>query len=384
MKYFLIAGEASGDLHAAHLMRALLERDPSAQFQYYGGDHMAAVGGDLLCHYRYLAYMGFIPVLLHARTILRGLKRCKQEIAQWRPDVVILVDYPGFNLKVARYVTREQICPVHYYISPKIWAWKEHRIRAIRRDITRLFTILPFETSYFLRRHNYPVTYVGNPSHEEVAAYLRSHPTPTRDEKLIALLPGSRRQEIRGNLSIMLHAAAPYIAMGYKVSIAVAPAVERQLYDDIIRRTPIHPSRISLTEGDTYGLLRRSHAALVTSGTATLEAALLGTPMAVCYHTGMGWLVSLLRRLFLRTPYVSLANLIGGYTIVPELIAGDMSVSSVSNNLKHLLINDQFRADQLRGFDEITRHLGSPDASHRAAQAIIEALTQESIKSSSV
>ena len=198
MRYFLIAGETSGDLHAAHLMQALLREDPQAEFRYYGGDSMQAVGGTLLCHYRHLAYMGFIPVMLHLRTILRGIVNCKRQIAEWRPDVVILVDYPGFNLKIARYVRKQALCPVYYYISPKIWAWKERRIRALRRDVDRLYSILPFEVAYFREKHNYEVTYVGNPTVDEVAAYKKQHGAISASpaETLVALLPGSRRQEI--------------------------------------------------------------------------------------------------------------------------------------------------------------------------------------------
>ena len=204
MKFFIIAGEASGDLHAAHLMRAIKQQCPGAEFRYYGGEQMQAEGGTLLCHYRQLAYMGFVQVALHLRTILRGMARCKREIEAWQPDALILVDYPGFNLKMARYVKQRAICPVFYYISPKIWAWKEHRINAIRRDVDRLFSILPFEVDFFERKHHYPISYVGNPTVDEVSAYCHTHGTPVPDGRTIALLPGSRRQEITDNLSRML------------------------------------------------------------------------------------------------------------------------------------------------------------------------------------
>ncbi len=380
MKFFLIAGEASGDLHASRLMRALAEecaaRGEKAEFRCYGGDKMRAEGGELLCHYESLAYMGFIPVLLHLRTILGGLSACKRQIAEWRPDAVILVDYPGFNLKIARFVRESRLCPVFYYISPKIWAWKEHRIRAIRRDVTRLFSILPFEPAYFSSRHGYDVSYVGNPTVDEISAWQARHGKPSPDGQTIALLPGSRRQEIKDNLSRMLLAATPVVEEGgYRLTVAAAPSVPRAFYAGVIRRAGFDPDRVELAEVRTYEILSRSVAALVTSGTATLETALFDVPQVVCYYVSCGPAVSLLRRLFLRVPFISLVNLVCGREVVPELVAGGMSVKSVRRSLLSILPGGDARAAQLAGYDEMRRQLGEPGAPVRAARGILQALS---------
>jgi lipid-A-disaccharide synthase len=377
MKFFLIAGEASGDLHASRLMRSLAAecaaRGEEAEFRYYGGDKMRAEGGELLCHYSSLAYMGFVPVLLHLRTILRGLAECKHQIAEWRPHAVILVDYPGFNLKIARFVHAQGICPVCYYISPKIWAWKERRIRAIRRDVTRLFAILPFESEYFLKKHRYAVTYVGNPTADEIFAWQKNHGTPRHDGRTIALLPGSRRQEIKDNLSRILRAASPLAADGrYRLAVAAAPSIPRSFYESIIRRVGVDPAWVELVEGRTYETLSRSVAALVTSGTATLETALFGVPQVVCYYTTLGSLVSLLRRLFLRVPYISLVNLVCSRCVVPELVAGEMSVDNARRHLLSILPGGVAREAQLAGYGEMRRILGGAGAPARAAQGIME------------
>ncbi len=233
MKYFLIAGEASGDLHAADVMRALQRKDPDAEFRFIGGDLMCAVGGQLLYHYRRLAYMGIIAVVLHLPAILKGLRRCKKEIKDWRPDCVILIDYPGFNMKMAKYVHRQNICPVYYYIAPKIWAWKEYRIKSIRRYVDRLFSILPFEVEFFEQKHHYPISYVGNPSVEEVVRFKSSYKITFADfseqhgleknRKIIALLAGSRASEIERNLIKMIRAARPLLQKTYQLVIACAP-----------------------------------------------------------------------------------------------------------------------------------------------------------------
>ena len=379
MKYFLIAGEASGDLHAAHLMKALLAIDPTASFRYYGGDCMQAVGGTLLCHYRHLAYMGFVQVALHLPTILRGMRRCKAEIARWRPDAVILVDYPGFNLNIAKYVSRQALCPVYYYISPKIWAWKEHRIHAIRRCVDRLFSILPFEVDFFEKKHHYPISYVGNPTMDEVSAYLSEHGQPRPDGHTIALLPGSRRQEITDNLSRMLQAVKPLCVKGgaespWQIRIAVAPAMPRELYTGIVQRAGMPARSVQLVEGQTYGLLHRATAALVTSGTATLETALFRVPQVVCYFMRCGWLVSRIRPYFLQVPFISLVNLIVGREVVPELVAGDMTATEVRRRLLHILPGAPGRAAMLQGYDELAAKLGQPGAPRRAAAEIVQLL----------
>ena len=379
MKYFLIAGEASGDLHAAHLMKALLAIDPSASFRYYGGDCMQAVGGTLLCHYRHLAYMGFVQVALHLPTILRGLRRCKAEIDSWRPDAVILVDYPGFNLKIAKYVSRQALCPVYYYISPKIWAWKEHRIHAIRRYVDRLFSILPFEVDFFEKKHHYPISYVGNPTMDEVSAYLSEHGQPRPDGHTIALLPGSRRQEITDNLSRMLQAVKPLCTEGggepaWHIRIAVAPSMPRDLYTAIVQRAGLPSRSVQLVEERTYDLLHHATAALVTSGTATLETALFRVPQVVCYFMRCGWLVSRIRPYFLQVPFISLVNLIVGREVVPELVAGDMTAEEVRRRLLHILPGAPGRAAMLQGYDELAGKLGQPGAPRRAAAEITQLL----------
>lgn len=379
MKYFLIAGEASGDLHAAHLMKALLAIDPSASFRYYGGDCMQAVGGTLLCHYRHLAYMGFVQVALHLPTILRGLRWCKAEIDSWRPDAVILVDYPGFNLKIAKYVSRQALCPVYYYISPKIWAWKEHRIHAIRRYVDRLFSILPFEVDFFEKKHHYPISYVGNPTMDEVSAYLSEHGQPRPDGHTIALLPGSRRQEITDNLSRMLQAVKPLCTEGggepaWHIRIAVAPSMPRDLYTAIVQRAGLPARSVQLVEERTYDLLHHATAALVTSGTATLETALFRVPQVVCYFMRCGWLVSRIRPYFLKVPFISLVNLIVGREVVPELVAGDMTAEEVRRRLLHILPGAPGRAAMLQGYDELAGKLGQPGAPRRAAAEITQLL----------
>ena len=372
MKYFLIVGEASGDLHAAHLMKALQAEDPEAEFQFYGGDEMQAVGGKLLCHYRELAYMGFIQVALHLRTILRGMRDCKKQMATWKPDAVILVDYPGFNLKMAKFVKEQAICPVFYYISPKIWAWKEHRINDIRRHVDRLFSILPFEVDFFEQKHHYPISYVGNPTMDEVVAYTRQHGTPCSDDQTIALLPGSRSQEIKDNLSRMLQAAAPLT--DYRLVIAVAPSMPRSLYEGLIAESGISPDRVSLLQGRTYELLSHAAAALVTSGTATLETALFRVPQVVCYFIRCGWFISRVRPYFLKVPFISLVNLIAGREVVPELVADGMNVKQVRQCLTDILPGGAKRQAQLDGYDEVAQRLGKAGAPAHAAHEMVEFL----------
>lgn len=289
MKYFLIAGEASGDLHASNLMAALKEKDPEADFRFFGGDLMQAVGGTLVKHYKEMAFMGFIPVLLNLRTILNNMKTCQEDIRKYQPDVVILIDYPGFNLKIAKFVKTVLHLPVYYYISPKIWAWKQYRIKDFRRYVDRMFCILPFETEFF-RKLDYSVDYVGNPSVDSVAqnkekqanrpdTFMADERLP--DKPILALLAGSRRQEIKDNLPTMLEVAAAY--PDYQPVIAGAPGLEPEYYKQYIGN---HPAKIVF--GKTYDLLQHSRAALVTSGTATLETSLFRVPQVVCYYVVAG------------------------------------------------------------------------------------------------
>lgn len=376
MKYFLIAGEASGDLHASNLMAALKRRDSEAQFRYFGGDLMAQQGGTLLKHYREMAFMGFIPVLMNLRTILGNMRRCEEEIRTYRPDVVILVDYPGFNLKIARYVKTTLDIPVYYYISPKIWAWKQYRIKSIRRYVDRMFCILPFETDFY-RKMNYAVDYVGNPSVDSVSAYL-SKPVETgfrRQEKLderpiLAILAGSRRQEIRDNLPMMLRLAARY--PDFQPVIAGAPGIEPEYYRQYLGNTDA-----TILFGKTYEILRNSYAALVTSGTATLETALFRVPQVVCYYVAAGRLASYVFRHFFHIRYISLVNLIGGREIVQELFGARFTEQEIDAELRRILLDTNYRQTMLNGYDEVIARLGKPGAAEKAAEGILNALRKQ-------
>ena len=377
MRYYLIAGEASGDLHASHLMAALREQDADAEFRFYGGEMMQQVGGTLVQHYRDLAYMGFLPVMMHLPTILRGMKRCKADILEWKPDVLILVDYPGFNLQVARYVKSHSEIPIFYYISPKIWAWKEYRIRNIRRDVDHLFSILPFEVDFFEGKHHYPIHYVGNPTVDEVDAYLQAHEADAAafradngldDRPVIALLPGSRRQEIRGNLSRMVQAAEPFLQQ-YQLVLAAAPG-----FDDAYYQEWMGEAQVKVLRNQTYRILQHSTAALVTSGTATLETALFRVPQVVCYYAKAGRLVSLGKRLILKIPYISLVNLIAGKEIVPELLAEKMNVENLRLHLSSILPSGSARQLQLDGYEAMAQRLGAPGAARRAAKGMVSLL----------
>ena len=377
MRYYLIAGEASGDLHASHLMAALREQDADAEFRFYGGEMMQQVGGTLVQHYRDLAYMGFLPVMMHLPTILRGMKRCKADILEWKPDVLILVDYPGFNLQVARYVKSHSEIPIFYYISPKIWAWKEYRIRNIRRDIDHLFSILPFEVDFFEGKHHYPIHYVGNPTVDEVDAYLQAHEADAAafradngldDRPVIALLPGSRRQEIRGNLSRMVQAVEPFLQQ-YQLVLAAAPGFDDAYYQEWMGET-----EVKVLRNQTYRILQHSTAALVTSGTATLETALFRVPQVVCYYAKAGRLVSLGKRLILKIPYISLVNLIAGKEIVPELLAEKMNVENLRLHLSSILPSGSARQLQLDGYEAMAQRLGAPGAARRAAKGMVSLL----------
>ena len=378
MKYYLIVGEASGDLHASNLMRALKEKDPDADFRFFGGDLMSAVGGTRVKHYKELAYMGFIPVLLHLRTIFKNMDRCKEDIVEWNPDVVILVDYPGFNLKIAEYVKKHTSIPVYYYISPKIWAWKEYRIKNIKRDVDELFSILPFEIDFF-KGHQYPIHYVGNPCVDAVDAFQKAHAESfddfikdngLSDKPIIALLAGSRKQEIKDNLPDMLEAAKPFVGE-YQLVLAGAPGIDPTYYEKYVgQEVPVQ-----IIFGQTYRLLQQAKVALVTSGTATLETALFRVPQAVCYYTPVGKLISFLRRHILKVKYISLVNLVANKEIVKELVADTMTVANVRSELNALLNDAEYRGRMLQEYDRMIKILGPAGASHQAASKMIELLS---------
>ena len=363
MKYYLIVGEASGDLHASHLMRALKDIDAEAEFRFFGGDLMTAVGGTRVRHYKELAYMGFIPVLMHLPTILRNMKMCKQDVVDWHPDCLILVDYPGFNLKIAEFVKSHTNIPVYYYISPKIWAWKEYRIKNIKRDVDQLFSILPFEVDFFEKKHHYPIHYVGNPTADEVRAFLQSSPVANK-EPIIALLAGSRKQEIKDNLPAMLQAVKPY-ENNYQIVVAGAPGIEPSYYQQFMQG-----SQADIVFGQTYALLVKSHAALVTSGTATLETCLFGVPQVVCYKIPLPAVLGFLRRHFLKVKYVSLVNLVAGREVVKELLE-DFSVANIRSELQKILSGPD-RDRMLQGYQEVKQALGDEKAPDNAARLIVD------------
>lgn len=370
MKYYLIVGEASGDLHASNLMRALQHEDPQAEFRFFGGDLMKAVGGTCVKHYRELAYMGFIPVLLHLRTIFRNMDFCKKDVEAWQPDVLILVDYPGFNLKIAEYIKRHTQIPVYYYISPKIWAWKEYRIKNIKRDVDELFSILPFEVDFF-KKHQYPIHYVGNPCVDAVDDFRKKGQETfsefvtangLEDKPIIALLAGSRRQEIKDNLTRMIEVARSFPQ--YQFVVAGAPGIEPDFYKRYI------DSSTKIVFGQTYRLLQQAEAALVTSGTATLETALFRVPQVVCYYISAGKLVSFLRRHILKVKYISLVNLIADREVVTELVADGMTVSNIKKELAKIISGGNGRSRMLSEYDRLIGILGEPGASERAAAQI--------------
>ena len=371
MRYYLIVGEASGDLHASHLMRSLQAVDPAAEFRFFGGDLMTAVGGTRVKHFKELAYMGFIPVLLHLRTIFRNMAFCKKDIVEWAPDVVILVDYPGFNLNIAKFVKSKTHIPVYYYISPKIWAWKEHRIKNIKRDVDELFSILPFEVNFFEKKHRYPIHYVGNPTADEVRGFLSTYNegfeqfckanTLQADKPILALLAGSRRQEIKDNLPAMMQVAARFPQ--YQAVLAGAPSIADEYYEGFIRG-----SQVQLVKNQTYPLLAHATAALVTSGTATLETALFNVPQVVCYKTPVPRLIRFAFNHIIKVEYISLVNLIMNKEVVSELFADRFTVDNISHCLQTLLPGGEARQEMLNNYALLQKVLGNDVAPDNAAK----------------
>lgn len=366
MRYYIIAGEASGDLHASNLMRALKEHDLQADFRCWGGDLMLAQGGEIVKHYRDLAFMGFAEVVLNLRTIVRNIKFCKQDILQHKPDVLILVDYPGFNLRIAEFAKKQGIRVV-YYISPQAWAWKESRVKTIRSVVDLMLVILPFETAFYAK-HNYTVHFVGHPLLDAIASSQTG--ATGRDSWLalngldnrpvIALLPGSRKQEILTMLPLMLKVVPEF--SNYQFVIAAAPSQELSFYQSI----PGVKS-LGIVSGQTYELLRHSHAALVTSGTATLEAALFKVPEVVCYKGNR--ISYLIARALIKIPFISLVNLIMDRAVVKELIQADLNSARIIEELK-LVTEGPGRQKMLSEFNELEQKLGGPGASQKAAALI--------------
>lgn len=377
MKYYLIVGEASGDLHASRLMRSLKKYDELAEFRFFGGDLMAAEGGTRVKHYKELAYMGFVPVLLHLGTIFSNMKRCKEDIVAWKPDVVILVDYPGFNLNIAKFLKQNTLIPVYYYISPKIWAWKEWRIKSIKRDVSEMFSILPFEVPFYEQKHKYPVHYVGNPTAQEVAefraGYHQTHEEFCRENNLdsrkpiVALLAGSRLQEIKDNLPAMIEVAERF--EDYQMVLAGAPSIEDEYYDKFLEGTPVR-----VVKNKTYQLLSHTTAALVTSGTATLETALFNVPQVVCYETPLPKLIRFAFNHVLKVDYISLVNLVANKEVVPEMFADKFTIDGIANELYKIMPGQPARERMLAEYQEVLRELGSKVAPDEAASIMVDLL----------
>lgn len=377
MKYYLIVGEASGDLHASRLMQSLMQYDPEAEFRFFGGDLMAKVGGTRVKHYRELAYMGFVPVLLHLPTIFKNMKMCKEDIMRWKPDAVILVDYPGFNLSIAKFVKKNTNIPIYYYISPKIWAWKEWRIKAIKRDVKEMFSILPFEIPFYEKKHNYKIHYVGNPTAEEVDNFRHVY-SESKDEfcqrnglsskPIIALLAGSRKQEIKDNLPSMLEAARHF--EDYQMVVAAAPSITESYY-----KKYLGDSEAKMVKTQTYELLSHATVALVTSGTATLETALLNVPQVVCYETPVPKLIRFAFKHIIKVRFISLVNLIADKEIVQELLADRFSIRNIANELYRILPGQPSRERMLADYQLVRDRLGNEVAPDNAAIIMIEKLS---------
>lgn len=381
MKYYLIVGEASGDLHASRLMQSLMQYDPEAEFRFFGGDLMAKVGGTRVKHYRELAYMGFVPVLLHLPTIFKNMKMCKEDIMRWKPDAVILVDYPGFNLSIAKFVKKNTSIPVYYYISPKIWAWKEWRIKAIKRDVKEMFSILPFEVAFYEKKHHYKIHYVGNPTAEEVDNFLHVY-SESKDEfcqrnglsskPIIAILAGSRKQEIKDNLPSMLEAARHF--EDYQMVVAAAPSITESYYKRFLEN-----SEAKMVKTQTYELLAHATVALVTSGTATLETALLNVPQVVCYETPVPKLIRFAFKHIIKVRFISLVNLIADKEIVQELLADRFSIRNIANELYRILPGQPSRERMLADYQLVRERLGNEIAPDNAARIMVEKLTNRRV-----
>lgn len=371
MKYYIIAGEASGDLHASNLMKQLKLIDAEADFRFWGGDLMQSQGGTLVKHYRDLAFMGFLEVLLNLGTILKNIKFCKKDIANYQPDAIIFVDYPGFNLRIAKWA-KQQGFKTHYYISPQIWAWKENRIHQIKRDVDAMYVILPFEKEFYEQKHNFPVHFVGHPLIDAISNRTQIHPKTFRglyglDERpIIALLPGSRKQEIKKMLSVMLSVVDDFPE--YQFVIAGAPNQDESFYRQFIKKDNVY-----LLLNKTYDLLSVSYAALVTSGTATLETALFKVPEVVCYK-GSRFSYEIAKRV-INLNYISLVNLILDKEAVTELIQTTFTKKNVKKEL-HKILGKTHREVLFQEYFELEKKLGGKGASKKTASLIYNSLTK--------
>ncbi|QZT38934.1 lipid-A-disaccharide synthase [Halosquirtibacter xylanolyticus] len=374
MKYFIIAGEASGDLHGANLMRGIKASDAQASFRFFGGEEMSAVSDGLIKHYKKMAFMGFKSVLMNLGEIKRNFKLAEAEIQSFDPDVVIFIDYPGFNLRVAK-IAKSLGYKTFYYISPKIWAWKEGRVKQIKQHVDKMFTILPFETEFY-KKHNYPVTFVGNPTVDELLYQKQWDRTTASfckdngldDRPIIALLAGSRKQEIQRLLPIMAKVSDHFKA--FQFVVGGAPSISKELYDQCR-----DGADITVVYGQTHELLKHAHSAVVASGTAALEAGVIGTPQVVCYKVEWGRFASLLRKLFLKIPYFSLVNLILGREAVKEIFQEKCTVDNVRKELELLIYDKKYRNNIEESYQEMLNMLDGENAGERAAKAIIKNLS---------
>ncbi|MDX1477910.1 MAG: lipid-A-disaccharide synthase [Saprospiraceae bacterium] len=365
MRYFIIAGEASGDLHGAGLVKALRQIDPEADIRAWGGERMEGAGAKILKHYRALAFMGFIEVVRNLPAILRNFRQVKREITAFKPHTLILIDYPGFNLRMARWAATQGL-RVDYYISPQLWAWKESRVEIVRKYVDAMYVILPFERPFY-QRHGIEVTYVGHPLLEAIDAF-QAKAGPARRNDSIALLPGSRKQEIRHALPVMLDTAERFPR--YHFVIAGAPHVNPDIYGKLLASRQLPNTELRI--GDTYAILHAAHAAVTTSGTATLETALFGVPQVVCYK-GNALSFQIARRL-VKVPFISLVNLVAGVPVVDELIQEHFTAERVTQSLDRIL-DGPVREEVLRQYATLRGRLDEGGASQRVAGAIVKALT---------
>lgn len=372
MKYYIIAGEASGDLHGSNLIRAILQEDASAEIRCWGGDLMQKAGGNLVKHYRDLAFMGFAEVVMNLRTILKNIDFCKADIEAFSPDALIFIDYPGFNMRIAKWAKLKNI-RTYYYISPQIWAWKENRIKAIKRDVDKMFVILPFEKDFYEKKHGFQVDFVGHPlldairNREEVPSEELKKEFGLDSRPIVALLPGSRKQEISKMLSIMLSSAENF--PDYQFVIAGAPGQDADFYRQFTKK-----KNVNFIMNRTYDLLSMADAALVTSGTATLETALFKVPEVVCYRGN--WISYQIAKRVITLKFISLVNLIMDREVVTELIQNDLNTKKLSSELKKLFETEN-RKRILSDYDELEKKLGSGGASGRTAALIVSDLKKQ-------